>query len=487
VRNLFLSEISNTPMLVQKPWLDSIRDIILSKPESQDAKDISAFSDYEEETTKATNVTRSGSIAILNISGPIFAKENFYTRYLGAVNSTKVLASLKSLEANPEITDVVIVYDTPGGMVNMTHTVANQIHKMAENPEINMVSYVSGMAASAGYWFASQANKIYMEETASVGSIGVVCSVPKKDDKDSWYVTITNSDSPNKRPDPETKEGKQSILTEIDDLALIFQETVARGRGVTLEKVKNDFGKGAMLVGKRAVEVGMADEICSFDDMITSLQKQKTNSKRGASASVNTNSRTEENAMDLTELKAKHPELYAQAVAAGKTEVEATIASAQAKLDAAIEQANATAAENAALKAAAASATADSTTAAERLAALEEKNAARDAADLAKTATDMFSASLVGSGIPKGIQKKVPCPDHKAFVTNGVFDATGFQAAVAAEVKDWEGTFASISPVGGIVPVADPAVSTAAAVTDISDSADADRLAGFLNLSKKEA
>jgi hypothetical protein len=82
---------------------------------------------------------------------------------------------------------------------------------------------------------------------------------------------IVSSQSPRKRPDPSTEEGRAQILEQVDHLASLFISRVASFRGVTADKVTSDFGRGGVLPAHLAVEAGMADSLGNFEGLIAEL------------------------------------------------------------------------------------------------------------------------------------------------------------------------------------------------------------------------
>ncbi len=72
-----------------------------------------------------------------------------------------------------------------------------------------------------------------------------------------------SSQSPYKRLDPNSDDGKSRLQLRIDDLANVFIESIAKHRGVDPPVVIRDFGGGDVLIGKHAITQGLADKIGS--------------------------------------------------------------------------------------------------------------------------------------------------------------------------------------------------------------------------------
>src|SRR5690606_21790544 len=146
----------------------------------------------------------------------------------------------------------------------------NEFAAMVAASPKKTVAYVGNMAASAAYWIASAADEIVIDATAQLGSIGVVMGWiddSRAMEKAGYEeIEFVSSQSPNKRPDHKTDEGRAVIQQEVDDLAAVFVAAVAENRGVTTDKVITDFNRGGLLVGAKAVAAGMADRLGSFEE-----------------------------------------------------------------------------------------------------------------------------------------------------------------------------------------------------------------------------
>lgn len=76
-------------------------------------------------------------------------------------------------------------------------------------------------------------------------------------------VTLTNTDSPDKRPDLTTDEGKAVIVKYLDQINLEFTTAIAQGRGVSLKDVTEGFGRGASMTAIEAKRLGLIDKIAT--------------------------------------------------------------------------------------------------------------------------------------------------------------------------------------------------------------------------------
>src|SRR5690606_36269923 len=147
---------------------------------------------------------------------------------------------------NPYVKAIVLDFDTPGGVATSINELADQIAAGRSRKPIK--AYVGGAAASAGYWLASASDEIIVSETALLGSIGVVMSCADTKERDAKagvrQVESVSSQSPDKRVDPASDEGRAKVQAMVDDLASVFVAAVAKNRSVTADAVLADFGRG---------------------------------------------------------------------------------------------------------------------------------------------------------------------------------------------------------------------------------------------------
>ena len=211
-------------------------------------------------------------VAVIKVSGPLFRYANLMTRVCGATSYELLAQDFNKAVQNPNIKGILLDIDSPGGEVNGCSELSDMIYQARGTKPI--IAYASGACCSGAYWIASACDKILAADTAILGSIGVV-SIFEKDDEDKT-IEIVSSQSPNKRPDINTEEGKAKIQARVDELAEVFIAKVARNRGITAVDVVKNFGAGDVSVGQHAVRNGLADGLSSFEDIISSFNQEKT-------------------------------------------------------------------------------------------------------------------------------------------------------------------------------------------------------------------
>lgn len=208
--------------------------------------------------------TRSAAIrdgvGSLPLFGPIFPRANTMTEMSGATSLASLASDFRKLEASPEVRNILIVADSPGGVITDVRAFAALIAASSKPVTV----FASGLCCSAAYHICSQAKEVIADPFALIGSIGVMMSGSVQEEPDSdgnRAVHIVSSNAPDKRADLSTEEGQAKIREMIDGIEEVFIQDVARGRQVTPSKVKSDFGRGGTKSARQAKEAGMIDRV----------------------------------------------------------------------------------------------------------------------------------------------------------------------------------------------------------------------------------
>ena len=222
---------------------------------------------------------KSGAVAIIPVYGVITPKADLFTEISGGTSVQRLQASLRATLADDDVTAIVLDVDSPGGVADLLTELAAEIRAARGTKPI--VASVNTMCASAAYWIASQADEVVLTPSASVGSVGVFAAhddISKALEEAGIKTTLVHArQSPYKvegNPyEPLSEEALAEIQKMVDECCDLFLADVAAGRGVTVEKVANDFGKGRMLNPQDAIRAGMADRIDTFENTVKRLMR----------------------------------------------------------------------------------------------------------------------------------------------------------------------------------------------------------------------
>ncbi len=177
------------------------------------------------------------------------------------------------LEIANEHDEVIVRLDNHGGVVHEHGLAASQLVRIRDRG-IPLKVCVDKVAASGGYLMACVADRIYAAPFAILGSIGVLAQIPNfnrfLDERGVDFEQITAGEY--KRTvtmfGKNTDEDRAKLREELEDVHLLFKDAVARYRtDLDLEKVAT----GEHWYGIRALELGLADEIMTSDELLSSI------------------------------------------------------------------------------------------------------------------------------------------------------------------------------------------------------------------------
>jgi capsid assembly protease len=267
-----MSLILDHPWAIQQPDLAQILDVIDRRV--HEAVDLDAVAAHLGRPLLNTGgqVTLRDKVAVIDITGPIFRYANIFTMVSGATSIEDLGMNLQTALETSNVQDIVLNINSPGGQADGINEMADMIR--AADTQKPITAYVGGTGASAAYWLASASRRIVINESAFVGSIGVVVAFEERSGSGKRYEFVS-SQSPNKRPDPATEAGREQYQKMADKAAQLFIDRVAKFRNVSSDDVVSRFGGGATLMGNDAVTAGMADDLGSFEGLIAELNPKK--------------------------------------------------------------------------------------------------------------------------------------------------------------------------------------------------------------------
>lgn len=165
---------------------------------------------------------------------------------------------------------VVLRINSPGGSPVQSSNIHKEILRLrGEYPDIPLYAVVSDICASGGYYVASAADAIYVNESSIVGSIGVLMNgfgfVDAIDDLGIERRLMTAGEHKALLdPFSPVDDFEQAHVTDLlEDLHATFIEAVKLGRGDKLNAGDDVLFNGLFWDGRTSIELGLADAIGS--------------------------------------------------------------------------------------------------------------------------------------------------------------------------------------------------------------------------------
>ncbi len=313
----------------------------LTKIENATAEEVALaagrFGEPDEEREPWEDIyEEDGDEACIKITGMLTQSEPSFLAKLfgfGGTSYPAILAAIDHAKSNPVVRRLRLMVNSPGGeAVSACDNVYSALRAWGPN----CVAMNCGMMASGAYWISCGAARIEaMSPMAETGAIGVVTA--GIDDSELLKnlgvkkVRIFSKNAPDKDYSFDTSKGRAALQERVDALESVFIARVAEGRHTTPEKVKADFGQGAVRIALHqegntcacALHCGMIDAVAPS---VPNLDSRK---QAGAYAPGRENMKLGELLTANPEAKAEFDKAIADARAEGKTAFDARVAAAK--------------------------------------------------------------------------------------------------------------------------------------------------------------
>jgi serine protease SohB len=161
---------------------------------------------------------------------------------------------------------VALAINSPGGSPVQSALVAALIRRLAEEKNVPVHAFVEDVAASGGYWLACAADRIWVDPSSIVGSIGVISAsfgfveAMRKIGVERRVHTAGEDKSILDPFRPEKAEDVARLKDIQRDIHTAFIDHVKARRGDRLSD-DADLFTGAFWTGAKGVELGLADGI----------------------------------------------------------------------------------------------------------------------------------------------------------------------------------------------------------------------------------
>jgi signal peptide peptidase SppA len=237
----------------------------------------------EDEPLDYTPEIDKQGVAMIRINGAMMKGGSKY----GGANSIAVKRTLRNAAWDASAKGIMLLIDSPGGTVAGTEELAAEVASAKWRKPV--YAHISDLGASAAYWVASQAQKVYATATSEVGSIGTLAVVvdsseAAKEEGYKVHVVATGAyKGTGVEGAPITDEQLSYLQERVADMNAHFLKAVAGGRGGrTPERVAAEWGDGRVWIAEKAASMGLIDGVLSFDDAYKALQAEISKDPRQA-------------------------------------------------------------------------------------------------------------------------------------------------------------------------------------------------------------
>jgi protease-4 len=201
--------------------------------------------------------------ALVEISGLIAADSE--------ASADRINAGLQDAFENKNTAGVILRVNSPGGSPVQANQITQEIRRLRGlHPDVPLYVVVDDICASGGYYVASAADKIFVDQASILGSIGVVLDgfgftgTMEKLGIERRLLTAGANKGFLDPFSPLTPEQRQYAQKLLDEVHQQFIAMVKEGRGKRLKDTPELYS-GLIWTGAKSVELGLADAFGSVD------------------------------------------------------------------------------------------------------------------------------------------------------------------------------------------------------------------------------
>jgi len=229
------------------------------------------------------------ALRLVGMTSPYFnlEKEYFLTAYPnrlgnekiavlhvnGLINESRgrpIINAIRKIKGDNNVKCVVLRIDSPGG----SSITSEEILMELQNLQAPIICSMGNVAASGGYYIASNCYRIFAMPTTITGSIGAFgVRIDLSDFANRYGVNVEHVvtaplASSQSIFQPLTDKIDESVTREIDSCYDWFKTIVSAGRRLSREEVES-VAEGRIWTGKRAKDVGLIDEFGGLQKAIS--------------------------------------------------------------------------------------------------------------------------------------------------------------------------------------------------------------------------
>lgn len=215
----------------------------------------------------------AGVISVIPIGGVLVPKASPMTDASGMTSYDHLAAQVNAAIADPAVRGILLNVDSPGGSVAGLTEAADVIRQARDVKPVYAIA--NTLAASAAYWLAAQAEKVFATPSADVGSIGVFAmhqDMTKAFEDAGISPTLISAGryktEGHHAAGPLSPDAQARMQAVVDARYQTFLNDVAAGRGTTAADVAANYGEGRVLTADEALHAGMIDQIATYADVI---------------------------------------------------------------------------------------------------------------------------------------------------------------------------------------------------------------------------
>ncbi|MEO1963531.1 MAG: S49 family peptidase [Cycloclasticus sp.] len=221
-----------------------------------------------------SKISGGSHTAVIDVKGVIVSG--------GEADAGMIIKSLNKAVNDPNTKGIILRVNSPGGSpVQSSYVYQAILDIRKEYPDIPIHAVVEDLCASGCYYIASAADKIFVNESSIVGSIGVVMNGFGFTDAMKTLGVERRLYTAGEHkgfldPFSDVNPGEQAhVQSMLNDIHQEFIQAVKKGRGDRL-KQHPDLFSGLVWAGSESIQLGLTDAIGNVDSVAkTELGEEK--------------------------------------------------------------------------------------------------------------------------------------------------------------------------------------------------------------------
>lgn len=237
----------------------------------------SSESEKDNDEKRFSFIGKKDRIQVIKVAGMIMNDEDNNSFFPDPSSSSSVRKQLRKAAENEHIKAVLLRINSPGGTVAMSQELSDAVKAIRAKGKPVVVS-MGDVAASGGYYIASQGDKIFASQGTLTGSIGVIMhlmslqGIEQKVGVAPFVIKSGKFKDIGTMDRPPTKEEEKLLQDIIMDSYDQFITAISEGRKMDKEVVRK-LADGRIYSGRQALAVHLIDAIGGYDEALDDIKK----------------------------------------------------------------------------------------------------------------------------------------------------------------------------------------------------------------------
>lgn len=280
------SLVFNQPLLVTQDYAETIA-VVLSDRLNLDVADLSI---KQEARDQRPVQTVGKGIKVIPIVGSMSHRATGIEAMSGMTSYASLEQQFEQAFNDPNVASILMDIDSPGGSVAGAFDFRDYL--MENKGRKPVYALARDAMCSAAYLIGSTADKLYATQTARVGSIGVVAmhlDRSEKNKQEGIKPTFIHAGKYKVAGNPhEALEGDnlKYLQESVNESYTMFIDAVAEARGMDKKAIRAT--EARVYGGKKAVEIGLADGIRTYESVLKEMSAPNFNTNTGMNMSDET-------------------------------------------------------------------------------------------------------------------------------------------------------------------------------------------------------